>query len=146
MVPLSSRLQLERPSARAELRELAYSSDSLVDDSVRLMNRIKSLYRSRGIYCRRANPYRSDKRQQWLEQVKAPELQLRLLRCYEQLDLLMKLRPQAKESLLQAVRKYPARKYLRCPGIKSLGIAMILSTAGTPIAFVLSASTGHTAD
>jgi transposase len=124
----------QQPTLRP-LRELAFSYDSLVHDSVRVMTRIKSLYRSRGIYCRRANPYRPDKREEWLAQVKLPELKIRLVRCYEQLDLLMKLRPEAKASLLNEIRKYPERKYLRCPGIKSLRIAMILSTAATPHRF-----------
>jgi hypothetical protein len=107
------------------------------------MTRIKSLYRSRGIYCRRANPYRPDKRQQWLDQVQLPELKNRLIRCCQQLDLLMKLRPEAKASLLTEIRKYPQRNYLRCPGIKSLRIAMILATVGTPYRF-RTASTGPT--
>lgn len=47
----------------------------------------------------------------------------------------MKLRPEAKESLLKEVQKYPARKYLKCPRIKSLRIAMILATAGNPHRF-----------
>jgi transposase len=47
----------------------------------------------------------------------------------------MQLRRQAKDSLLQELRNYSARKYLRCPGIKSLRIAMILATAGNPHRF-----------
>jgi transposase len=117
------------------LREVAYSYDSLVHDSVRVMSRIKSLYRSRGISCRGSSPYRSSQREIWLELVELPELRIRLSRCYEELDLLMKLRAQAKESLIKEIKKYPARKYLRCPGVKALRTAMILSTVGNPHRF-----------
>jgi len=83
------------------LRELAYSYDALVGDSVRVMTRIKSLYRSRGILCRGSSPYRLEKRQEWLEKVKLPELRVRILRCYQQLDTLLELRKEAEQSLRQ---------------------------------------------
>jgi transposase len=124
-----------QPTSLRPLRELAYSYDALVADSVRVMTRIKSLYRSRGIPCRGSSPYRPEKRQEWLQKVKLAQLHLRLLRCYQQLDILLQLRKEAEQSLRQEVRKYPARKYLMCPGIKLLRSAMILATVGTPHRF-----------
>jgi len=57
------------------LKELAHNYDALVDDSTRVMNRIKAVYRSRGVRTSGRDVYYKRNRESWLK--KLPEGGLR---------------------------------------------------------------------
>jgi hypothetical protein len=54
------------------LKELARSYRTLVSDTARVMNRLKALYRARGIRCAGTRVYSPHFRDQWLEQLREP--------------------------------------------------------------------------
>ena len=54
-----------------DIKELVRSYEYLVEDSTRVVNRIKALYRSRAIACGRTDVYKLKKREKWL--AKLPE-------------------------------------------------------------------------
>ncbi len=118
-----------------ELKETVYNYDSIVQDSVRLMSRIRALYRSQGITCRGRGLYDAHSRSEWLDKIAIHALQTRIDTLCQQLDLLDPLRQQAASLLRQEIRRHPARKYLRCPGIKTIRAAQIIATVGTPHRF-----------
>jgi hypothetical protein len=62
-----------------DLKELVRSYEYLVEDSTRVMNRIKALYRSRAISCAGTDVYKVPQREAWLE--KLPEAGVRARRA-----------------------------------------------------------------
>jgi hypothetical protein len=101
------------------LRELARSYRPLMSDTARVMNRLKAMYRARGIRCARTRVYSSRFRDQWLAQLHEPGVRGRAERLYKQLDLLLPLRQEARAAMLAESRKHPAQKILR--SIPALG-------------------------
>jgi hypothetical protein len=76
------------------------------------MNRIKAVYRGRGITCASQKIYRARHRDEWLKQLREPGLRRRAERLYQQLDQLQPLR-QARREMLQESRRHPANRWLR---------------------------------
>ncbi len=100
------------PHLRA-LRELARSYPGLVRDATRVMNRLKALYRGRGIPCRGQRVYAVRCRDQWLQQLREPGVRCRTELLYQQLDTLRALRQEARRVLLMETRKHAVHKLLR---------------------------------
>jgi hypothetical protein len=48
------------------------SDECLVSDTTRVMNRIKAIYRARGVACAGHDVYREDRRAEWLAKLKWP--------------------------------------------------------------------------
>jgi len=63
------------------LKELAHSYDSLVMDSIRVMNRIKAIYRGRAIGCAGNGVYLNTRRGEWLEKLNEPGVKNRAERA-----------------------------------------------------------------
>ena len=61
----------KKRGAFGPLGELSRAHNALVTDSVRVQNRIKSLFRSRGVPCSRRQVYSPGKREEWLEKLPA---------------------------------------------------------------------------
>lgn len=123
------------PGLRA-LKELAASYVTLVRDGTRVMNRLKSLYRGRGIRCGGTQVYSPRHRTQWLEQLLEAGARQRAKLLYQELDLLLKLRPQARRALLAESRQHPAQKILRTiPGLGPVRVALLLAWLQTPHRF-----------
>ncbi len=74
------------------LRELARSYLTLMEDQIRVMNRLKALYRSWGIACAGRDVYYTRHRAEWLEKLREPGVRRRAERLYEQLDAMQRLR------------------------------------------------------
>jgi len=55
-----------------DLKELVRSYEYLVEDSTRVMNRIKALYRSRAIACAGNDVYKAQQREGWLGKLPGP--------------------------------------------------------------------------
>ncbi len=118
------------------LRELARSYLTLTQDATRVMNRIKAVYRGRGIACRGQKVYAIRHREQWLGQLPEPGIRRRAERLYTQLDQLEPLRQQARRDLLQESRKHSATRELRqVPSIGPIRAALLLALLQSPHRF-----------
>lgn len=118
------------------LQELSRSYLTLVQDATRVMNRLKALYRSRGIPCAGKEVYAPRYRACWIAELTEAGARARALLLYQQLDLLQQLRRQAKHDLLAESRKYSAGRCLRqVPGLGAVRIALLLALVQTPFRF-----------
>ncbi|HKR84235.1 MAG TPA: transposase [Terriglobales bacterium] len=102
----------EKNGTRA-LKELGRSYLTLTKDSTRVMNRIKSVYRSWAIPCAGTSVYGRRHRAQWLAKLVEPGVRIRAQHLYEQLDSLEPVRQAARHELLRESRKHAAVKLLR---------------------------------
>jgi len=120
----------------AELKELARTYVNLVEDSTRVMARVKALYRARAIRTRGGAVYSARQRAQWLAQLPAGAVRGRAEALYTELEVLQALRSRAKAALLTAARRHPGWAVLR--GIPFLGpvrVALLLAVLQTPWRF-----------
>jgi transposase len=118
------------------LQELVHSYEALVEDTTRSMNRIKALYRSRGIDCAGRGVYTQKQRASWLEKLPAGASRLRAELLHDQLDHCRSLRRQARQALLQESRKYSIRVRLcQVPGLGGLRVARLIAWIQTPHRF-----------
>lgn len=90
----------------AALSHLARAHGTLVTDTVRCQNRIKSLLRSRGIAASGKQVYSAKSRDQWLTKLTAQAHSHADL-LYLQYDALLELRKQAEKQMLSEARKHP---------------------------------------
>ena len=108
-------------SLRHAARRLSRSYLALVQDSTRVMNRIKALYRSRGIACAGREFTRPSQRASWIDQLPAAGVHKRAELLYQHLDLLAccAARPSVPcwrkaESTRRAASCAPYRAWDRC--------------------------------
>lgn len=124
------------PHGLQALREAARSYLTLVSDTTRVMNRLKAIYRGRGIPARGARVYSPLYRAGWLEQLREPGVRQRATRLYAQLDTLQALRKEAKQSMLAESRKHAAQKILRTiPTLGPVRVAVVMAILQTPWRF-----------
>jgi transposase len=90
------------------LKELARSYTMLTQDSTRVMNRIKSVYRSWAIACAGTSVYSRRHRAEWLAQLVEPGVRIRAQHLYQQLDSLEPVRQAARRELMRESRKHAA--------------------------------------
>jgi transposase len=118
------------------LRELARSYTTLTQDTTRVMNRIKGVYRSQAIPCAGERVYTKRHRAEWLEKLQQPGQRRRADRLYTQLDLLQPLRQQARRELLAESRNYPVRQVLQqIPVVGPIRAALLIALIQTPHRF-----------
>ena len=118
------------------LKELVHSYDSLVGDTTRVRNRIKAIYRGRGIACAGRAVYHRRRRADYLAQLTEPGLRQRAESLYLQLDGLTPLRRAAERAMLAESRKQAAVEVLRSvPAIGPVRAAQILAAVMTPYRF-----------
>lgn len=118
------------------LKQLAQCYETLVVDSIRVMNRIKALYRGRGIDSSGRGVYCESQREDWLAKLEEPGARSRAQFLYTQLESLKKLRRQARSELIKESRRHAARKLLKAvPGLGPVRVALILATVVTPFRF-----------
>jgi transposase len=118
------------------LQELAHSYEALRDDTTRVMNRIKALYRGRGIDCAGRGVYQKGQRASWLERLPAGATRLRAELLHTELDQVRTLRRQARVGLLAESRKHTVATRLRqIPGMGPLRVALALAHTQTPHRF-----------
>ena len=118
------------------LKELVRSYRTWVGDTGRVMSRLKSLYRARGIRCAGTRVYSPRFRDQWLEQLHELGVRGRAERLYKQLDLLLPLRQEARTAMLAESRKHPAHKILcSIPGFGPVRAALLIALLQTPHRF-----------
>jgi transposase len=107
----------------------------LVSDSVRVMARLKSLFRSRGVFITGTTGYSTSGRRAWVAQL-PPGARPAAALWYAELDALLAVRAQAAEALLAEARRHPVCRLLRsCPGLGPIRSALLVPIVVTPARF-----------
>jgi len=118
------------------MKELARSYLTISKDLTRVMNRVKSLYRSWGIPCADKEVYAPRYRAEWLGKISEAGVRRRAEHYYQQLDVLRLLRQEVRKDLLAESRKHKAWKLLRqIPGIGPIRAAVLIAVMQTPHRF-----------
>ncbi|MGA9472221.1 MAG: transposase, partial [Terriglobales bacterium] len=118
------------------LKELSRSYLTISKDLVRVMNRIKALYRGRGIACAGTLVYAPRHRSEWLDRISDTGGRRRAELFYQELDALQSLRQEARRDLLAEGRKHSATELLcQIPCIGPIRAAQLIALIQTPHRF-----------
>ena len=118
------------------LKELVRCYTNLVDDSTRVMLRIKALFRARGILTPGTSVYRTSERAKWLAMIESRGARMRAESLLAQLDALLELRPKAKAAMITEARRQSGWKVLRSmPFFGPVRVALLLAIMATPFRF-----------
>jgi len=118
------------------LKELVRNYNNLVEDTTRVMLRIKALFRARAIPTPGTSVYRAAQRKAWLDRLTTPGARFRAESLFKQLDLLLELRPKAKAAMIANARKQPGWKPLRSiPFLGDVRVAQLMAIMATPHRF-----------
>jgi transposase len=118
------------------LKELGRSYMTVTKDATRVMNRIKSVYRSWAIPGAGTSVYTPRHRGEWLAQLVEPGVGIRAEHLYQQLDSLEPVRQAARRELLLESRKHAAVKLLRqIPALGPIRAALLVALLQTPHRF-----------
>jgi hypothetical protein len=121
---------------RAALRELTRTYDNLVQDTTRVMLRLKALFRARGIRTPGQRVYGTAERAQWLAQLPNTGVRFRARALYTELDVLRALRAEARAAMIAEAKRDPAWRVLRqIPFLGDVRVAHLLATLQTPWRF-----------
>ena len=121
---------------RAVLKDLTRNYQNLVEDSTRVMLRLKALVRARGIKTSGPGVYHPRERAQWLAKLGDRGARFRAETLYAQLYVLRTLRPKAKAAMLAEARRDPAWSVLQSiPFMGPVRVALLLATMQTPWRF-----------
>ena len=118
------------------VRELTRSYQEILEDSKRVKNRLKALFRARGIDCSGSAVYSPDEREQWTGKLHYGPVRARAGRLWKELDSLQKLCEEAENDLIAEARKHAAIKILQgIPGIGPIRAAVIFGIVSNPHRF-----------
>ncbi len=118
-----------------QLRELSRAYGMVVSDGVRVQNRLKSLYRSRGIPTGGKEVYAPAARAEWLQRLPVTVRPLATI-LYEELDGLRELQKRAIKELLSEARMHRIFHVLKtCPGLGTVRTSELLPVVVTPYRF-----------
>jgi len=118
------------------IQELGRSYERLTEDAVRIKNRVKAIYRGRGIECEGAGVFDPAQRSEWLKKLNQSGARRRAERLLRELEAIEPLQEEAERELIAEGRKYRATKILRTiPGIGPLRAAMLVAIVMTPFRF-----------
>jgi transposase len=81
-------------------KELVRSYLTISKDLIRVMTRVKAIYRSWGIPCSSTQVYSAHHRAEWLAKIHEPGVRRRAMHYYQQLDALRSLRLEVRKDLL----------------------------------------------
>jgi transposase len=122
------------PTHLAALKNAVRGHLMTVRDVVRVKNRLKAIWRSRGIRST-AGVYEPKTRGGWIRQLPAAYRQL-AERLGRQLDVLEPLREEAERSLLKEAKTHPiVRKLSTAPGMGPIRSAQVVAVVATPERF-----------
>jgi transposase len=123
-------------SHHATLKELTRAYRNLVEDTTRVMLRLKALFRARGIPTHGTKVYQPRERARWLAQLAERGARIRARVLYAELERLRALHPKVKAAMLAEARRDPAWPLLRTiPFLGPVRVALLLATLGTPWRF-----------
>jgi hypothetical protein len=115
---------------------LTRTYQNLVDDSTRVMLRLKALFRARGIRTPDHRVYRPAGRAEWLAQLPERGARFRAEALSAELDVLRALRPRAKTAMVAEARRDPAWGVLQTIAFFGpVRVALLLATMQTPWRF-----------
>lgn len=118
------------------LKELARSYLTISQDLVRVMVRVKALYRSWAIPCSGKQVYAVRHRAAWLDKIREAGVRRRAEFYYQQLDALRSLRQDVRRDLLAESAGHQATKRLRqIPSIGPIRAALLMALLQTPHRF-----------
>lgn len=121
---------------RSDLKELTRAYRSVVEDSTRVMLRIKALFRARAIRTPGNAVYQTEGREEWLALLTQRGARFRAETLYAELAVLRSLRPKAKAAMIAEAWRDPAWSVLRAiPFFGPVRVALLLATMGTPWRF-----------
>lgn len=121
---------------RVTLKELARTYENLVEDTTRTMQRLKSLYRARGIKAPGMGVYQAEQRAEWLARLPERGVRFRAEMLYAELDVLRELRPKAKAAMIAEAGRDPAWQRLQSiPFMGPVRVSLLLATMQTPWRF-----------
>jgi len=104
-------------------------------DGARVKNRLKSLYRSRGVPVAGRGVYTASKRGEYLHRLPKPAQPLAEL-LYEELDAPEALKSEAKKAMIAEAKRHPEFQLVRsCPGLGPVRTAELLPIVVTPYRF-----------
>jgi transposase len=117
------------------LRELGRAHSMIVQDVVRVQNRLKSLYRSRGVPVTGKAVYSVKTREEWL--AKLPDgTRAAASTLYAQYDAVSQVRDRAEKELVAEARRHPITRVLEtCPGLGPIRAAQLVPVVVTPHRF-----------
>jgi transposase len=118
------------------LQELARSYLAISTDVIRVMSRVKAIYRSWGIPCTGKQVYAPRHRSAWLGKIAEAGVHRRAEFYYQQFDALRSLRQEVRRELLAEAQKHDAWKLLRAiPFIGPIRAALLIALIQTPHRF-----------
>jgi transposase len=118
------------------LKELARGYLTISQDVVRVMTRVKALYRSWAIPCSGRQVYAPRHRSVWLGKIGEAGVRRRAEFYYQQLDALRLLRREVRRDLLTESAQHKATKRLRqIPSIGPIRAALLIAILQTPHRF-----------
>ena len=118
------------------LKELSRSYLTISGDVVRVMTRLKAVYRSWAIACAGKQVYAPRYRAQWLGKIREAGVRRRAEFYYQQLDALRALRQEVRRELLAEAQKHDAWKLLReIPFLGPIRAALLIALMQTPHRF-----------
>jgi len=121
---------------RGTLKELTRTYCQLVEDSTRVRQRLKALFRARGIKTPGQAVYHPQRRATWLAHLTNAGVRFRAETLYRELEVVETLRPQAKQAMLAEARRDPAWRLLRSiPFLGDVRVALLLAILQTPWRF-----------
>ncbi len=121
---------------RATLKELTRTYQNLVEDSTRVMLRLKALFRARGLRAPGRGVYHPRNRTRWLAELRDGGARFRAEALYAELEVLRGLRPKAKAAMVAEARRDPAWRLLQTiPFFGPVRVALLLATMQTPWRF-----------
>jgi transposase len=132
----TTRIPKEPNSEQLKLKELCRAYENLVEDTTRAQNRLKAIYRGRGIDCSGTEIYRSDRRTDYLAKISDEAARFRAESLLDQIEALRELRKQAKSRFLTQARKhtdYPILSQL--PGFGAVRVGQLIAIVGSPHRF-----------
>ncbi|HUP62683.1 MAG TPA: transposase [Thermoanaerobaculia bacterium] len=120
----------------ATLKELVRCYMNLVDDSTRVMQRVKAIYRGRAIATKGEAVYRPSQRKLWLAKLEGRGAQVRAGSLLTQLDALLELRRKARAAMIAEARRQTGWKILRSvPFLGPIRVSLLLAIVATPFRF-----------
>ncbi len=117
------------------LRTRLRSYWQLTQDVTRNKNRLKAIFRSRGVTSN-DDLYREDRRAAYLDRLDFPEHRQRASLLFEQLDFLSRQQKQASQDMVACARKHQGYQWIQSiPGFGPIRTATVLATVVTPHRF-----------
>lgn len=119
------------------LKELAHNYEALVKDSTRVKNRLKAVFRGRGINYKGEDIYDCEQKEVWLAQLTERGVRERTRQLYEQLEQLQRWVKTAQQQLLLESRRHKkSRKLLlQISTLGQISVAQLIATVDTPFRF-----------